>query len=50
MQIEKEVQGIKDIWDIPMADLLTYGEFGRTTGGSQEFHNLTCSWVENKQN
>ena len=47
--IVKEVQGIKDTWDIPMAGFFTYGEFGRATGGSQEFHNITCSWVALKE-
>ena len=47
--IVKEVQGIKDTWEIPMAGFFTYGEFGRATGGSQEFHNITCSWVALKE-
>jgi hypothetical protein len=47
--IQKEVQGIKDIWNVPMAGFFTYGEFGGATGGGQEFHNITCSWVAIKE-
>ena len=47
--IGKEIQGIKETWNAPMAGFFTFGEFGRATGGSQEFHNLTCSWVALKE-
>ena len=47
--IGKEIQGFKETWDVPLAGFFTYGEFGRATGGSQEFHNTTCSWVALKE-
>jgi hypothetical protein len=45
----KENQGIKDIWGAPMAGFFTFGEFGKSKNGKQEFHNITCSWVAIKE-
>jgi hypothetical protein len=47
--VQSEIQGIKDVWNAPMAGLFCMGEFGRTMKGSQEFHNITCSWVALKE-
>ncbi|WP_336517128.1 FIST signal transduction protein [Pollutibacter soli] len=40
-----EIEGVRKVFDVPMAGFFTYGEFGRTRGGDNEFHNNTCCWV-----
>lgn len=47
--IGREIQGLKNIWNVPMAGYFAYGEFGKTTKGKQEFHNITCCWVALKE-
>lgn len=47
--IGREIQGLKDIWDIPLVGYFAYGEFGKASKGKQEFHNITCSWVAIKE-
>ncbi len=47
--IGKEIQGLKDVWNVPMVGYFAYGEFGRAQKGQQEFHNITCSWVALKE-
>jgi hypothetical protein len=41
----KELEGITDVWNIPMAGFFTLGEFGKVTDGRSNFHGTTCSWV-----
>ena len=43
---DDEVEGIYDIWKVPMVGYMAYGEIGNT-GEDQicEFHNVTCSLV-----
>jgi hypothetical protein len=43
--ISKEIEGLRNVWNAPMAGFFTYGEFGRSAQGRQEFHNITCCWV-----
>jgi hypothetical protein len=47
--VGKEIQGLKDVWNVPMVGYFTYGEFGRAQTSRQEFHNITCSWVAIKE-
>jgi len=47
--IGREIQGLKNIWNVPMAGYFTYGEFGKATKGKQEFHNITCCWAALKE-
>jgi len=47
--IVREIQGLKDIWNVPMAGCFSYGEFGKARRGKQEFHNITCCWVVLKE-
>ncbi len=44
-----EIEGIRKAFEVPMAGLFTYGEFGRTKNGNNEFHNSTCCWVTLKE-
>lgn len=45
----EELQGIQSVYKVPMAGFFSYGEYGRATGGSNEFHNMTCCWVALKE-
>lgn len=47
--IGDEIEGIKNVFKVPMAGFFTYGEFGRTNNGNNEFHNSTCCWVTIKE-
>ena len=44
-----EIEGVRKVFDVPMAGFFTYGEFGRTKNGNNEFHNNTCCWVALKE-
>ncbi|MFO7999904.1 MAG: FIST N-terminal domain-containing protein [Marinilabilia sp.] len=45
----EELQGIQSVYNVPMTGFFTYGEYGRATGGNNEFHNMTCCWVALKE-
>ncbi len=47
--IGREIQGLKNIWNVPMVGYFAYGEFGKANKGKQEFHNITCCWVALKE-
>lgn len=44
-----EVEGVRKVFNVPMAGFFTYGEFGRTKNGNNEFHANTCCWVALKE-
>jgi hypothetical protein len=44
-----ELEGIKNVWKVPMAGMFSNGELGRTTGGNLEMHNLTTCTVALKE-
>ncbi|HET6722175.1 MAG TPA: FIST N-terminal domain-containing protein [Chitinophagaceae bacterium] len=41
--VSEEIDGIKNIWNAPMAGFFCYGEIGRVVSNQHEFHNMTCS-------
>ncbi|WP_113922421.1 FIST signal transduction protein [Cognataquiflexum aquatile] len=45
----EEIDGIREVFKVPMAGFFAYGEFGRTDNGNNEFHNHTCCWVALKE-
>jgi hypothetical protein len=45
----EELKGIQSVYKVPMAGFFSYGEYGRATGGNNEFHNMTCCWVALKE-
>ena len=47
--VSKEIEGLQKVWNVPMAGYFTYGEFGKSATGRQEFHNITCCWVAVKE-
>jgi hypothetical protein len=44
-----EIEGVRKVFSVPMAGFFTYGEFGRTKNGNNEFHANTCCWVALKE-
>ena len=45
----EENEALQNVWKSPMAGFYTYGEFGMTEDGRQEFHSTTCCWVALKE-
>jgi hypothetical protein len=43
--IEQETSGVRNIWEIPLAGVFTYGEIGEKLNSSCDFHNETLSIV-----
>jgi len=41
--VSDEINGIKEIWNAPMAGFFCFGEIGRVEKGKTEFQNMTCS-------
>lgn len=44
-----ELEGVKQVWNVPMAGMFSYGELGRATGGNLELLNLTTCCVALKE-
>lgn len=47
--VKLENDGLGELWNAPMAGFFTYGEYGTSEYGKQEFHSTTCSWVALKE-
>ena len=47
--IHEEVEGIGNVWRVPMAGMFSNAELGRATGGNLEMHNLTTCVVALKE-
>ncbi len=47
--IHEEMDGVKNVWNVPMAGMFSNAELGRATGGSLEMHNLTTCVVALKE-
>ncbi len=44
-----EIEGIKNVWKVPMAGMFSTSELGRATGGALELHNGTTCFVGLKE-
>lgn len=44
-----EIEGIKKVWNVPLAGMFSNAELGRATGGNLEMHNLTTCCVALKE-
>jgi small ligand-binding sensory domain FIST len=44
-----ELEGIKQVWNVPMAGMFSNAELGRMSGGNLEMHNLTTCCVALKE-
>jgi hypothetical protein len=47
--MSKELEGVKNVWNIPMAGMFSNAEIGRATGGNLEMHNLTTCCIAIKE-
>jgi len=47
--MSQEISGVKNVWNVPMAGLFSNGEFGKTTEGNLELHNLTTCTIALKE-
>ncbi|WP_295799271.1 FIST N-terminal domain-containing protein [Mucilaginibacter sp.] len=47
--IQKEIEGIKNVWNAPMAGFFSNAELARATGGNLEMHNCTTCCVALKE-
>ena len=45
----KEIEGIKNVWNVPMAGMFSNAELARATGGNLEMHNATTCCVVLKE-
>jgi hypothetical protein len=45
----QEIEGIKNVWNVPMVGMFSNGELARATGGNLEMHNLTTCCVVLKE-
>lgn len=48
--IEDEINGLNEVWKVPMIGYFSLGEFGATKGGKATFQGTTCSWLALKAN
>jgi hypothetical protein len=44
-----EIEGLKNVWNVPMAGMFSNAELARATGGNLEMHNLTTCCVALKE-
>lgn len=47
--MNQELEGIKNVWKVPMAGMFSNAELGRATGGNLEMHNLTTCTIALKE-
>jgi hypothetical protein len=45
----EELEGVRKVWDVPMAGMFSNAELARATGGNLEMHNLTTCCVVLKE-
>jgi hypothetical protein len=44
-----EIEGIRKLWNVPMAGMFSNAELARATNGNLEMHNLTTCCVALKE-
>lgn len=47
--MSQELEGIRKVWNVPMAGMFSNAELGRATGGNLEMHNLTTCCIALKE-
>ena len=47
--MNEEIEGIKKVWNVPMAGMFSNAELARATGGNLEMHNITTCCVVLKE-
>ena len=43
--MSEEIEGVRNVWDVPMAGMFSNAELARATDGNLEMHNLTTCCV-----
>lgn len=49
LMMSEEIEGVQQVWEAPMVGFFTYGEFGKSKTGNNEFHNNACCVVALKE-
>jgi hypothetical protein len=47
--MKEEIEQVQKIWGAPMAGFFSYGEYGKSKTGKNEYHNNTCCMVALKE-
>ncbi|MBK8652750.1 MAG: FIST C-terminal domain-containing protein [Haliscomenobacter sp.] len=47
--MQEEIEQVQNVWEAPMVGFFTYGEYGRSKIGNNEFHNNCCCVVALKE-
>ena len=47
--MSEEIEGVKNVWNVPMVGMFSNAELARATGGNLEMHNLTTCCVALKE-
>ena len=47
--MNSEIEGVRNVWNVPMAGMFSNAELGRMAGGNLEMHNLTTCCVALKE-
>ncbi|MCH8558964.1 MAG: FIST C-terminal domain-containing protein [Balneolia bacterium] len=47
--VEEEINGLNEVWKVPMTGFFSLGEFGAVKGGKATFQGTTVSWVALKE-
>lgn len=47
--MKNELEGVKNVWNVPMAGMFSNAELGRATGGNLEMHNITTCCIALKE-
>lgn len=47
--MNKEIEGVKNVWNVPMVGMFSIAELGRASGGNLEMHNLTTCCIALKE-
>jgi len=47
--MSEELEGVRKVWDVPMAGMFSNAELARATDGNLEMHNLTTCCVAIKE-
>jgi hypothetical protein len=47
--MKEEIEQVQNVWNAPMAGFFTYGEYGKSKIGKNEFHNNACCVVVLKE-
>jgi len=47
--MSQEIEGVKNVWNVPMVGIFSNAELARATNGNLELHNLTTCCIALKE-